>query len=223
MHPENQNTVAIIDIPEQHTRDIVKKNKYKHVYIHKQFLIPRVYTTALMTYILFMICQYACLFIIDLIFGPAEDYTSTNQDTLEDRLNDHDIILKVFLILYICIGGPIMEEFIFRSIIFKIINWAGKKVQEKLKFIGIIIRILAFLISSFIFAFAHFSFSFEVLTKEIRTFPTYFIMGLAFAYAYNRDNYILASILTHILNNTVSTILILFLKSEMVNSNIIVF
>jgi len=51
-------------------------------------------------------------------------------------------------------------------------------------------------------------FSFEVLTKEIRSFPNYFIMGLFLAYAYNRDGYILASVLMHVINNTIAVILI---------------
>jgi len=206
----NQNEVAIIDIPEQ-LKETIEKKSNKHVYIHKQFLIPRVYTTALLTYVVFFILNIACNIILNAIFGVADDYTSTNQDKLENNLTSKNKGTKFFYIFYTCIGAPILEEFVFRSIIFKVINWSGKKVQEKLKFIGIIIRILAFLISSFLFAFAHFGLSFDVLIKEIRTFPSYFLMGLAFAFAYNRDNYILASILTHMLNNTVSTVLILVL------------
>jgi len=214
---KTQNEITIIDIQDQAEKK-VEKNKYKHVYIYKQFLIPKVYTTALLIYIIFFVCNVACNIIMNSILGPAEDNTSTNQDKLVERLNNNKKSM-IFFIIYACIGAPIIEEFIFRSIIFKIINWAGKKVQEKQKFIGIIIRILAFLISSFIFAFAHFNLSFEVLIKEIRTFPTYFIMGLAFAFAYNRDNYLLASILTHSLNNIIAVVVILFFSgNEMVTN-----
>jgi len=215
---KTQNEVTVIDIQDQAERT-VEKNKYKHVYIHKQFLIPRVYTTAIMVYVIFIVCNIACNYILDAIFGPVEDNTSTNQDKLVEGLTGSKSVM-IFFIVYTCIIAPLLEEFIFRSIIFKIINWAGKKVQEKQKFIGIIIRILAFLISSFLFAFAHFDLSFDVLIKEIRTFPSYFLMGLAFAFAYNRDNYLLASILTHSLNNIIANIAIFFLYSNSKNESV---
>jgi len=226
---ENNNIyeeAAVIDIPEQ-IGIIEKKNKYKHVYIYKQFSIPRVYTTALMGFGMYIVINIALTVLLNLMFGPANDNTSSNQDGLEEGFKKYHTAGLIFLIFYTCIGAPILEEFVFRSILFKIINYAGKRVQEKQKFLGILIRGFAFVFSSFIFAFAHYSFKFSLLVKEIRTFHPYFVMGLIFAWAYNRDNYLLASIATHSLNNTIVTVLSLIViylvpqSAETVESTIV--
>jgi len=200
-----QNETAVIDIPEQ--TGIVEVKKNKHVPLSKQFLISRVYTTALIGYGVYIATNIAINFILNIIFGPNNDSTSSNQDSLNNDFKNTDSVVLVLLVLYTCFGAPIIEEFIFRSIIFKTINWVGKKVQAKQKFFGILIRGFAFIFSSFIFAFAHYNFSFSLLIKEIRTFPPYFTMGLIFAWAYNRDGYYLASVATHSLNNIIATAL----------------
>jgi len=201
---KTQNEITVIDIPEQ-TREAKKEEKKrKHVNIFKQFFILKVYITAVVAYFSYLALNIIYSIFIQVVFSD-EKIDSTNQQELESELKSKE----VSLIIIVCVIGPIIEEFIFRGIIFKLINWFGKEVQKKFNVIGIIIRILAFVISSFIFAFGHFAFSFETLSKEIKSFPIYFMMGIIFALAYDHDGYILASILTHIITNTIS-VLILF-------------
>jgi len=221
-----QNKITIIDIPEQvrkadkaeEAKKAERERINKHI-IFYQFTKRRVYTTALKAYLMYLACNICYA----LIFNRKSE-NSTNQEEIEDQFKKplSDSVLAYYIIV-ICILGPLIEEFIFRSFIFKLINWVGKKVQKKVKVIGIIIRILAFLISSFLFAFSHFSFSFEILTKEIRTFPSYFLMGLFFAYAYNRDGYILASVFTHMLNNVIATLCIYCINYTAIDDEILSF
>ncbi|OUM57324.1 hypothetical protein PIROE2DRAFT_65073 [Piromyces sp. E2] len=206
---KTQEEVVVIDVPEQNEnaeKEAKEKNKYKHVIIFEQFAIGRVYTTALLAYVMNTIVKILLNIIIGLFDSNGSDkITSTNQKILENGLKNID----GRIIISACIYAPIFEEFIFRSIIFKIINYGGKRVQEKNKFFGITIRALAFIISSFLFAFAHFGYNFKTLRNEFKSFPSYFSTGLFLAYAYNRDNYLLASILAHALNNIIAVILIL--------------
>jgi len=210
LRTQNEN-VTVVDIPEptQEANKTKEKDKNKHVPIYKQFFIKRVYTTAILAFFLYWIGNIAYRYMANLLFGGSDD-NSTNQKLLVEKLTE----IKTFYIIYVCVIAPIIEEFIFRSIIFKIINWIGKMVQKQNRVFGIIIRILAFLISSFIFAFGHFGFKFKILAAEILTFPPYFIMGLALAFAYNRDNYLLSSIFTHMINNILATLVIFLIPKD---------
>jgi len=184
---ENQNSIAI-DIPnETEERNIDKKKKEKeHVNFFKQFLLPRVYITAIISFVVIIIFNIVSGIILEHVF-----HVTTNSN--EEGLNEMQEINPTFTIIYVCIIGPIIEELIFRRLIF----WLIKKFSV----------VLAYLVSSFLFAFGHFGFSFSTLISEIYFFPVYFIMGVIFAYTYNYDGYILASMLSHILNNTAVTLL----------------
>jgi len=212
---KTQNEVVVVDIPEQiweaeKAKIAKKERKLKHNILY-QFTKLRVYTTAIIAYILSLVCRYAYYYIDVIIFGENDKGDSNkNQKLLENEIKKK----KIIIILSVCILAPIIEEFIFRSIIFKIINWLGKKVQKNAKILGIIIRILAFVISSFIFAFAHFGFSYNAISNLIRIFPQYLIAGLFLAFAYNRDGYILASILSHIINNVIAVICIIVINDK---------
>lgn len=100
-----------------------------------------------------------------LIFRPIYNNTSIILDILENnflKVNKNIVLYITFLILSL-----IIDEFIFRGFIIKIINWKGKNVQEKdAKSIGIFIRILAFLISNFLFALSNFRFNFSPLSQR---------------------------------------------------------
>ncbi|OUM57323.1 hypothetical protein PIROE2DRAFT_70086 [Piromyces sp. E2] len=203
----NQKEESVIDIPEQNEEtELTTKinNKYKHEYIYKQFSILRVYTTALKAFGINLLSDISLNIIIIKIFGAK--VISSNQE----QINELFATKALTTLIDACIIAPIIEEFIFRSILFKIINHCGKRVQEQDKNLGLAIRVLAFLISSFVFAFGHFGFKFETLGEEFTAFPFYFISGLVLAYAYNRDNYILASIFAHSFMNIASFITLIW-------------
>lgn len=89
------------------------------------------------------------------------------------------------VILVICIIGPILEEIIFRKIIFG-------SLYKRTNFV------VAALISSFVFAVVHQEFSHILI---------YASMGLTFAYLYVKTNRIIVPIIAHISMNSIAVIL----------------
>jgi len=161
---------TVIDIPAetQYTDNKKRsaKKERKHVNFFKQFLIPRVYITAVISFIVIL----AINFINGIILSNTLNVeTNSNEEAIDEVTK----INPVFVTIYVCIIGPIIEELIFRQLIFWFINKFSK--------------ILAYLVSSFLFAFAHFSFSFSTLIAEIYYLPIYFIMGALLAYTYDYD------------------------------------
>jgi len=184
---ENQNN-TVIDIPNENEERSPSKNKKEreHVNFFKQFLLPRVYITAVISVIVILAINIANGIILENIFNIT---TNSNEEGLDELQKQNEIVMNIF----ICIIGPIFEELIFRRLIF----WFIKKYS----------LVLAYLISSFLFAFAHFDFNFSILISEIYFLPIYFIMGVGFAYTYDYDGYILASMLSHIFHNSIAVLI----------------
>jgi len=206
-----EDKVVVIDVPEQN--NIVEtsetEKKKKHVNIFKQFLIPRVYYTAIVVYILSLVTNFVIGIILSVLNLTDEDGKSENQEVLEDGLNKTNY--NFILVLDIVLISPIIEEFIFRFILFRGISYIGEKIGKNNKFISRFIKFLAYIISSGLFAFGHFGFSFETLVADFVNFPSYFIMGVFLAIAYDYDGYFLAAVLAHILNNSIATVVMFLL------------
>ncbi|WP_181742451.1 CPBP family intramembrane glutamic endopeptidase [Terrilactibacillus laevilacticus] len=100
---------------------------------------------------------------------------------------------SLYLILFINIIGPILEEIIFRKIIFGII-------YRKTNFI------IAGLISSLIFAFAHRDYLYLV--------PVYVAIGLVLCFLYKKTGRIWVSMFAHASMNAVVTLSLLVKKPE---------
>ena len=199
--------VVVIDIPNQKSENETSETekKKKHVNIFKQFLIPRVYYTAIVVYLLSVVTNIIVSILLEVLNLNDEDGKSLNEEGLEEDLAETNYSYK--LVLYIVLIGPILEELVFRLILFRGISIIGEKIGKNNKFIRRFIKFLAYLISSAVFAFGHFEFSFKVLISDFANFPFYFIMGIYLAIAYDYDGYFLAAVLTHILNNSVATLL----------------
>lgn len=175
-------------IQETYKKEKVKKDIYaileEQIYdFMRQFTRPSVYIEGVQGFLV--------LFSFTIGYSLLISDKSSNEQYLVNEMKNE--LLSV--ILSSCIIGPFLEEFIFRKLLFGI----TKKFS----------LIFAYLLSSFIFAFGHFQYSFSVLLLEMRTFPPYFFAGLVFAYVYNYEESLLAPIIMHVLNNTVSTILAL--------------
>jgi len=149
----------------------------------KQFITPKVYYFGLLVFVF----NIVVLVISAKFFGFFKN--SNNQSVIQDYKES-----LVSSIIYVCILGPIIEEILFRKILFGLI----KKYS----------RILAYLISPTIFAFAHFQYNFEVLLAEINTFPFYYLAGLALTINYDYTGWLLSSMVGHILTNSGATILL---------------
>jgi len=199
--------VVVIDIPNQKSENETSETekKKKHVNIFKQFLIPRVYYTAIVVYLLSIVTNIIVSILLEVLNLNDEDGKSLNEEGLEEILAKTNY--SYILVLYIVLIGPILEELVFRLILFRGISIIGEKIGKNNKFIRRFIKFLAYLISSAVFAFGHFEFSFKVLISDFANFPFYFIMGIYLAIAYDYDGYFLAAVLTHILNNSVATLL----------------
>lgn len=103
--------------------------------------------------------------------------------------NTKEILLIIkyvpLLVIVSSIIGPILEEIVFRKIIFGIL-------YQKYNFF------IAALISSIIFSLAHFDFEHIIL---------YTLMGLVFSYLYVRTNHIMVPIIAHTMMNTIVVII----------------
>jgi len=151
-----------------------------------QFFMKKVYIAAVGIFIVFQIFTTITQILIKYIQPDASN--STNKD-----LNDFagSSVIGAFIIAGIIF--PVGEELIFRKLLFGILNHFS--------------TLLAFIVSSFVFAFYHFEFSIQKLKEEYIRFPIYLFAGLMFAYVYNDTGCILATMLGHILNNSYTVIL----------------
>lgn len=117
--------------------------------------------------------------------------TTVNQATIASLFNNISKVSPIFFIglnISLVVTGPIMEELVFRGFFSQ---YFFKDNQKWLKL----------LVSSSIFGLLH--------TFNPMEFFVYFFLGMIFYLAYARRGNIVDSISVHIINNSISTILIL--------------
>jgi len=148
-----------------------------------QFFKPKVYLVGFISYLISLVLNY--------LNETVNDEVSHNE-LLEDYLD----IAPVRTFLMMCIALPVIEELIYRKIIFGFLSKYSK--------------ILAYIISCFLFSFGHFEHSFDVLMDEIYTLPFHFLGAINLTLAYDYTGCLLASIISHILNNITFVISILY-------------
>jgi uncharacterized protein len=124
-------------------------------------------------YIVTMLSQLLCNLILILVFDLKHGSENTQAILKIAKLNPAFIVIPSLI-------APILEEIIFRRIIFK-------KLYNHLPFI------ISAMISSVLFAFMH---------GDLPFFLSYFLIGFIFCYLYKRTNSILVPILTHMLMNS---------------------
>ncbi|KAG4085962.1 Abi-domain-containing protein [Neocallimastix lanati (nom. inval.)] len=180
--PLNNNSTVINIDENDNTTNNHKKTK---ISFFGQFLIKKVYVTALYSFLALI----GINIVYSAIVGSYIDKQNTNEEEIEKMSKEHPVLIG----MYASLIGPILEELFFRKLTFGLLKRLS--------------LILAYLLSSFLFAFGHFGFSFSLLIEEILFFPIYFFAGIVLAYAYNHDGFILTSMLTHIMYN--STMLLL--------------
>jgi len=151
-----------------------------------QFFMKKVYITAICAFIFF---QIATAISNSIIQHFQLDSANSNNKDLNDLSNSS--VIGAFIIVGIIF--PIGEELVFRKFIYGLVS--------------LLSNFLAYVISSFLFAFYHFEFSIEKLKEEIARFPLYLLAGVMFAFVYDYTDCILASIFAHILNNSKTVVL----------------
>jgi len=197
---ENQPTTVIeihdnFEIEEDEKQSLFKTTTKKLVNFFHQFLLKRVYVTALFGFLSLFILNIIHSVIVSLF---VKDIKNTNEEDIELLAKIHPFIM----ISYACFAGPILEELIFRKLFFGLIKKFSK--------------ILAYIVSCFLFGFGHFGFSFDTLISEFYNFPIYFLAGAILAYTYDYDGYLAASMVAHILYNSSMVVLALLFAEESV-------
>lgn len=121
---------------------------------------------------------------------------SANQQLFETYLSSQPILMFVQAVIF----APILEELLFRGIIFRTLREKGK--------------ILAHVVAAGLFGFLHvYSGLFAGdMTQLIHMLP-YVLMGFAFGYAYEKKGTIFVPIVVHALNNFIAILLSLLLAN----------
>lgn len=128
--------------------------------------------------------------LLTMFLGGAE--VSENQQAVETILTSYPAIM----IVVTCLLAPIAEEMMFRGIVFGwVYEWNPKA---------------AHLVSALFFGFIHIMAAVFMgnLAEWVQIF-SYFFMGLALSYLYEKQNNIYVPIMTHMLNNILSILLVL--------------
>lgn len=100
-----------------------------------------------------------------------------------------DTFSLIFYCLTVCIAAPVTEEFLFRGVLLKSLSRYG--------------NLFAAVISSLLFGIMHGNF---------QQMPFAFMIGLVLSYLVLKTGSIQYAILLHLINNTVSTVLLLVIK-----------
>ena len=121
-------------------------------------------------------------FISNIILVNLLNQEASNQEIAVSMLTSFPLLG----ILSICLFGPFVEEIIYRLPYKK--NW------------------LSIIISTIVFTFAHIS-NFSLI--QILFFIPYLFLSISFSFAYFKNENIILSTTTHILNNLISVVLLL--------------
>ncbi|ORX82494.1 hypothetical protein BCR32DRAFT_292586 [Anaeromyces robustus] len=182
----------IVDIPDQPKPLVYRKaeRERRNVPFFKQFLLPRVYGTAIISFIVICVISGINDFIIN-------KYFKQNRNGIEENVKSSLVKFHIWGALLKCFVFPVIEEFIFRRFVFGMINKYSK--------------IFAYILSTFLYAYTHFSFSVSRLISEYIYLPYYLILGFIFGYTYDYDGYLTTSILSNMFMN-IAVVIYYFIK-----------
>ena len=130
---------------------------------------------------------FIALFTFSIVLGLL--VTETNQN--EEAVETYTTLFPALSIIVLGILGPVCEELTYRVGLFS--------------FLRRINRILAYAVTTVIFAMIHFNFSTDAhaMLVELMNLPFYIVAGFIFSYLYDRYG-LAASLTAHILNYVVS-------------------
>ncbi len=126
--------------------------------------------------------QYLGIILINILMNLFNIITQEQIEVINDikNIQQMSIFNKYSFVIYVAIVGPILEEILFRGLLFrKIYNYNVSKI--------------AYVMSSFIFALAHFNWN---------SFFIYFWLGITSSWIYEKTGRISMAIFLHIINNT---------------------
>lgn len=133
--------------------------------------------------------------IVMLLLGN-QNQGSANQQIFETYLSSQPILMFIQAVIF----APILEELLFRGIIFRTLREKGK--------------VLAHVVAAGLFGFLHVYAGLFAgdITQLVHLIP-YVLMGFAFGYVYEKKGTIFVPILVHALNNFIAILLSLILSA----------
>ncbi|KAG4095272.1 hypothetical protein H8356DRAFT_1310454 [Neocallimastix lanati (nom. inval.)] len=176
---------TIINIQGEQSGEIVYRKPRKErrrINFFDEFFKKRVYITAVVSVIVLLLIDILSYLFFNIIIDTDRLTLKGDMEKTHRSTNG-----TVFLIFYVCIIRPILEEIVFRKLVFRIVKKLSK--------------FLAYLLSSFLFAFAYFDCEFPTMWQEMDDFLIFFIKGITLAATYDYDGYLLASIYSNIMYN----------------------
>lgn len=163
------------------------------VFKNKKYFISKIkdptkYLYGLLFALATIAIEVAVSYVINVLF-PAD--TNANQQTVIDYTTNYPTLMFFVTVLI----GPFCEEFTYRVGLYELL-------KEKNE-------IMAFIVSSLVFAFIHISFSDTTLAAELTSYPIYLTIGLCFTYAYKKYG-LPCSYVSHVMLNLISYMAITF-------------
>lgn len=140
--------------------------------------------------VIIIAAEIAVSLVMNTIFPDAA--VNGNQNAVEDLITNYPVLMFICTVII----GPMCEELTYRVGLYGLI----KEKNET----------LAFIISGFVFAFVHVSFTDTTVIAELVAFPTYLVIGYLFTYAYKKHG-LPCSYVAHALLNLLSFVAVLFL------------
>ncbi|PTE68088.1 CPBP family intramembrane metalloprotease [Staphylococcus devriesei] len=156
----------------------------------KRYIIP----WALLGFVIVMVYQIMAGVINMWIFGQPQQSPNTQKIMAIARQ------LPIFILLISCVG-PILEEYVFRKVLFG-------EIYNKIKGNRIVAFLIASIISSLLFALAH---------DDMKFILIYFGMGMLFSLAYVLTKRIAVPILIHMFQNGLVVIMQYFFGDTLKN------
>ncbi len=144
--------------------------------------------------LIFSVALFGLNIVLNIVYYIFDlQLSGANEESINTTLRTLPTFNKMLFIIYIIIGAPILEEFIFRGLI---LQPTVSKVRNYVIAIAV----------SLVFAFFHYVASFDPelleFTDPISVFVPYFVMSMVFCSSYIESDYnLLVPIGIHALNN----------------------
>ena len=140
----------------------------------------------------FYFITFVLVGVVGMLLNGAEIDKSVNQSAVEWSIQQNKILFAIST----SILGPVVEEVIYRGIVFNAL--VGEKTNTKR-------NILAIILTAVIFALMHVSFAGFTFSDLLANMPV-FVIGLTLTFLYFKTGNILCPIIVHVIVNTVSVI-----------------
>jgi len=164
------------------------KNRFKMIGLHFKSFFKNVFLGTI-SYVAIVPILGIVIFITTIISSYFR-YTPKPHPVLNALLVENRLSLIVYLLLFVCILGPVVEEIFFRGFFYAALK----------KSIG---KTYAILMSALFFAWLHMTL--------VGFFPI-LILGILLAYLYEKNGTLIPSIIVHIVHNSATTAFLLILK-----------